>query len=133
LVLDWVDGSLGDPVDLSLKVVGWELGNDIGLVEGLWSSVSEESLVLSGSPGGEHVVSNGEGVLWVGIDLLVLSILLGEDVQSELVLLLGSVGDSVFREVLDESLLGEGKWSNVVAGVEAEVGSGGAEGVHEYY
>jgi hypothetical protein len=133
LVLDWVDGSLGDPVDLSLKVVGWELGNDIGLVEGLWSSVSEESLVLSGSPGGEHVVSNGEGVLWVGIDLLVLSILLGEDVQSELVLLLGSVGDSVFREVLDESLLGEGKWSNVVAGVEAEVGSGGAEGVHENY
>ena len=50
-------------------------------------------------------MANGEGVLWVGIDLLDLCILLGEEVQSELILLNCSIGKSVGCHVLGEGLL----------------------------
>jgi len=81
-----------------------DLGEDLDIVGGrcILTSVTEESLVLFSSPGGELVVSNGEGVEWVGVDLHVLGILLGEDAKSEVVLLLGSVGLTEVGEVLHE-------------------------------
>jgi len=90
LVLDGVDGTLGSPVDGVGEVVGGE-GDNGGLVNGLGSLVSEESLVLILGPGGELIVSNGEGVLGVGVDLVDLSILLGVESESELVLFLSSI------------------------------------------
>lgn len=87
LVLDWVHGTLGSPVDFN--IVGfWK---DLDVFLRLDTSVAEESLVLFLGPGGELVVSNGEGVVGVGVDLSNFSILLGEDVHSEGVLFRGSV------------------------------------------
>jgi len=133
LVLDWVDGSLGSPVD-----GGWEvdLGEDLNV--GVWvfllTSESEELLVLGISPGGEVVVSDGEGVLWDGVDLLVLGILLGEDGKSEVVLLLGSVGETELGHVLDEGTLelwGDERGLFVTeGGFKSEVSGGFAEVLH---
>ena len=100
MVLDGVDGTSGSPVD-----GGWDVdGGELGLLKGdvLWGSVSEESLVLSIGPGGELVVSNGEGVLWVGVDLIVLLVLSLEDGLSELVLFGGSEVESLFSDVFHE-------------------------------
>ena len=128
LVLDWVDGSLGSPVDGGGEVGGIE---DLDGGGGGLSLVSEESLVFVLGPGGELVVSDGEGVVLVSVDLLVLGVLLVEEGESEGVLLLGSVGDTVFGEVLDESLLDDGvDGGGVVTHVDSEESSGGAEGVH---
>jgi len=79
LVLDWVDGTLGSPVDGGFEVGLIKDGDVLGL---LLTSETEESLVFSISPGGEHVVSNGEGVLWVGVDLSVFGIVLSEDLSN---------------------------------------------------
>lgn len=88
--MDWVDSAFGSPVDLGCS--NWlERGNGLVLVECQWTSISEELLVLSISPGGEFVVINLEGIVWVSVDFEVLSILGLEDVQSELKLLLGSI------------------------------------------
>ena len=102
MVLDGVNGTLGSPV-LGGSVGLWKV-DVVGLVLSSLSGVSEELLVLGISPGGHEVVADGEVVL-SGVDLLDLGVLLGEEAHSELELLLGSVGDSVFRHVLDESLL----------------------------
>ena len=102
MVLDGINGTLGSPV-LGVSVGLWK-GDVVGLVLSSLSGVSEELLVLGISPGGHEVVADGEVVL-SGVDLLELGVLLGEEAHSELELLLGSVGDSVFRHVLDESLL----------------------------
>jgi len=53
--------------------------------------VSEELAVLFLGPGGEEVMSNGEGVGFVGVDLLVFSILGEEDLLSEGIFFLGTV------------------------------------------
>ena len=104
LVLDGVDGTLGSPVNGVSEVVGGEDGGlgELSVGGGL---VSEESLVLEVGPGGEHVVLEDKGVLG-GVDLLDFGVGLGEEVESEVVLLLGSVGKSPLGDVLDEGLLG---------------------------
>jgi len=47
-------------------------------------------------------VSDGEGVGWVGVDGLVVSILHEEDVLSELEFFVGGEVESVFGNVLEE-------------------------------
>jgi len=102
LVLDGVNSTLGSPVDG--VSIGWLKSDIVSLVLTSLSGISEKLLVLSISPGGHEVVADGE-VLLSGVDLVDLSILLGEEAHSELEFLLGSIGDSVFRHVLNESLL----------------------------
>ena len=127
MVLDWVDGTLGDPVDRILKVGGVEDGSLL-IREVSWSLVSEESLVLKIGPGSELVVTNSEGILG-GVDLSDLGGLLGEDGSSEFVLLLGSVGESESRDVLHESLFDFSRdWGFAL--VEAKHGTGRANEVH---
>ena len=77
-------------------------------------------------------MSDGEGVLWVGVDLVVLSVEGLVDTESELILLLGSVGDTVGRQMLDEVVLEQGEVSSRLAerAGETHVGSSSAEGVH---
>jgi hypothetical protein len=130
LVLDGVDGSLGSPVD-----GGGEAGlvKELNVSLSLLSSESEVLLELVLSHGGEHVVSNSEGVLWVRVDDNVLGILGGEDGKSELVLLGGSVGKSVLGDVLNERWLDHGAddWGLVAVGwLESEEPSNFAESVH---
>ena len=50
-------------------------------------------------------MSNNEGVLWVGVDLVVFSILGGEDVHSESVFFLSSVVEREVGNVIHESRL----------------------------
>ena len=127
LVLDWVDGTLGDPVDLIGKVGGVELG-DVVVLEVGWSLVTEDSLGLEFGHGGELVVSEDEGVLG-GVDLVDLSILLGEETHSEVVLLLGSEVETMGGNVLHEGLLEfDGDWG--FAGEETGVSGHGADHVH---
>jgi len=134
LVLDWVDLSLVVPVDL-----GWEvdLGEDLDVlleVVGVLSSESEKLSVLFLGPGGELVVSDGEGVVLVGVDLLVLGVLLGEDAESEVELFLSSVGESHLVDVVHEGTLdlwgGEVCFLLAHVGLESEVGGGFAEVLH---
>lgn len=104
LVLDWVNSSEGSPV-----LSGWDtFGGEGGVLNfgGVLSSETEKFFVLGVSPGGHEVVANGEGVLWVGVDLGVLSSLDIEDLFSEVVLFLGSIGDTVLGDVLEESVGG---------------------------
>merc|ERR1719420_2461166 len=96
------DGTLGSPVNAVGKVGGVE--EDLVSLVVLWKSVSVELGLLLSSPGGEVVVSNGEGVLG-GVDLLDLGVHVGEEVHSELELLLGSVGETMGVHVLEEVLL----------------------------
>lgn len=99
LVLNGVDGTLGSPVNLSLG--GWlELDNVVS-----WgNSGTEKLLVLSISPGGELVVTKLEGGL-LGVDLVDGLVLGGEELESELVLLLGAVGETVLLHVGGEGTL----------------------------
>lgn len=129
LVLDGVDGSLGSPVDGSGDG-GVEVSDDGVSWELLWSLVSEHSLELSIGPGGELVVSDGEGVGWVGVDSGVLHVLEGVDAKSELVLLFGSEGESVLSHVSDEGLLDGRDWGIVLAHVGSEKSGGSAEVLH---
>jgi len=99
LVLYWVDGTLGSPVNGS-----WEVDSGEGLwllSDGLLSLVSEEVLVLVMGPGGHVVVSEGEGVV-SGVVVVDHVFLLGELVHSELEFLSGSVGEAVIVHVVDE-------------------------------
>jgi hypothetical protein len=100
LVLDWGDSTLGSPVNGIGKVGGVESDSLLGM-KTLWGLVSEKLVALLLGPGGEEVVSNGEGSV-LGVDLVDLRFLLSEDVHSELELLLGSIGESVFVHVVDE-------------------------------
>jgi len=100
LVLNWVNSSLLSPVDCDglnrlIEFLGLEFS-------GVWKS-SHHSLGLILGHGGEHVVSNNEGVFWILVDLVVLSVLLGEDCLSEGVFSLGSIGDAVVGNVVHES------------------------------
>jgi len=125
LVLDWVDGTLGSPVDGVSKVGGVELNNVLVDLIGGWGLESEELFVLIMGPGGEHVVSNGEGVSLLSVDLSDLLVLLGEDLHSEVVLLLGSIGFSIGGEMLVEESLNSEFLRFVVAVVRLESEEGG--------
>ena len=101
MVLDWVNSTVVSPV-----VFGWDVdvGEDCWLHLGNvgWGSVSEHHLVFIVGHGGHEVVSNGEGVLWVGVDDFVLGILGHEDVLSEVEFFGSSEVESVFSNVLEE-------------------------------
>jgi hypothetical protein len=47
-------------------------------------------------------VANGEGVLGVSVDSSEFFLLLFEEIESELVLLLGTIGEAVLRDVVGE-------------------------------
>ena len=126
MILDGVDSTLGDPVDLIGEVGGVE---DLDGLLVLWHNLgTEDSLVLEVGEGSELVISNGEGGLG-RVDLLDLGGLLGEDVSSELVLLLGSVGESKFGNVVDESELDLSGDTGLA--VSTNVGVGSAKHVHD--
>jgi len=127
LVLNWVDGTLGSPVDLS--GVGFLEGNVVSWELTSLALVTEELLVLEVGPGGHEVVSDGEVGL-LSVDLVDLGILLGVEVESEVVLLFGSEVKTVSGDVLNEGLLDlHGDWLFAELGV-TEVGGGFAEFVH---
>lgn len=100
LVLDGTNTALLSPVLATVSALfepGW-LGIDI-----LWDTTE----VLGGllvSHGGEHVVTEHERVL-LSVDGVDLGILLHENLESELVLLLGSVGETLKFHVFSELLV----------------------------
>lgn len=96
LVLDGVNGTLGSPVDGIGELGVIEDDNVLGLVQ--LTLVAEDLLVLVVGPGGHEVVADGEGGL-LSVDLLDLSILDGELLKSELVLLGGTVHDAELVEM----------------------------------
>lgn len=127
MVLDWVDGTLGDPVD-GIGEVGSVEGGDVLVLEVLWSSETVHSLGLESGHGGELVVFEEEGVLG-GVDLSDLNILGGEETHSEVVFLLGSVVEAESGDVLHEGLLKfDGDWG--LALVDAGVSGHRADHVH---
>jgi len=103
LVLNWVDGTLGSPVN---RGSSWH-GEDSVLWEGLWSLVSEESLLLLRGHVGELVVSVS-GTTVHGVELSNFGVGLLELSESEFVLLFGSVGLSVLNNVAHERSLDGG-------------------------
>jgi len=130
LVLDGVNGSEGSPV-----LGGWDSfgGEDGWLGNGLVSSLESENLfVLLLGPGGHEVGSDGEGVCWVSVDLGEFGNLGVEDFLSEHVFFLGSIGDTVSSDVLEE--LGGGIDVFVFAEIGESEGEGGfAERVHLFF
>jgi len=109
LVLDGVNGSEGSPVlgvwesDFGENGWLWELSGIIRSDGGVeWGLVSEKFFVLGSGPGGHEVVSNGEGVGGIGVDLGIFNSVGIEDSLSEDVFFLGSVGDTVVSDVLEE-------------------------------
>lgn len=56
------------------------------------------------SPSGHEVVTDGEGVFWVSVDLSIGLGFLVEEFLSEHVLFLGSVRDTVLGDMLEEYL-----------------------------
>jgi len=130
LVLDWVDSSEGSPILGGWDSFGGENGGLLSRVV-LESSETEKFLVFLMGPGGHEVGSDGEGVLWVGVDLGVFSGFGGEDVLSEHVFFLGSVGDTVLSDVLEE--VGAGI-KFILADIFESKGEGGfAERVHLFF
>jgi hypothetical protein len=100
LVLNRGDSSGGDPVD-GVSVGGGEF---LDGERGRAGLVSGHSLLFSLSHGGHEVVSDSVG----GVRVVVLvdeSVRLVEDVLAEVVLLDGSEGESVLRDVLHEGVL----------------------------
>ena len=112
MVLDWVNSSEGSPVlgvwDSDFLENGWlwDLWNAIWVGGVQWGSVSEKLFVLLWGPGGHEVVADGEGVLWVGVDSSEFLGVGDEDLLSEQELGLGSVGDTVSGDVLEEIEVG---------------------------
>jgi len=130
LVLDGVDGSEGSPV-----LGGWDSfgGEDGWLGNGGvgWGLESEEFFVFLIGPGGHEVWSDGEGVLWVGVHLGVFSGFGVEDFLSEHVFFLGSVGDTVGGDVLEE--VGAGINVRFADILESKGEGGFAERVHLFF
>ena len=129
LILDGVDGTLGSPVDLSLSGLG-ELDNVLGLS----TAATKNSLVLGVGPGGELVVTKLE-VSLLSVDLVDGSILGGVELISELVLLLGAVGEAEVDHVLLEGTLEGlvlGRLLVAVVGLDTGPGGGFAEELHLY-
>ena len=134
MVLDWGDGTLGDPVDGVSEVGLIEEGGVLGGLKLVL--VTEEFLVLSGGPVGHVVDTNGGHTSVLGVVVLELGEGLGELSLSESELGLGSVGFTVLSNVLDEfvvlgseSLTSEelsSLWGLVVKGDDGK-GGGGTE------
>ena len=102
LVTDGTDGTLGSPVDggVELGLIN-EVGGGLELGHVLVSETAELGLLLLGH-GGEHVVADGGGLgrnRVVGLDESLSNL---EEVLSEVVLLNGTVGESVLSDVLHE-------------------------------
>jgi hypothetical protein len=115
LVLDGVDGTLLSPVN---RGSSWHGELEV-FWEGLWSLVSQESLLLSRGQVGELVVSiSGRSVH--GVKLSNISVGLLELLESEFVFLFGSVGLSVLNNVAHERSLDGG-----------DFGVGGSRGSEE--
>jgi hypothetical protein len=78
-VLNKINSSLGSPVDLSGgKIV--KFLNFHSVVLGWKSSGILLSLIFG--HGGEHVVPNDEGVLWIVVNLIISSVSLSEELHS---------------------------------------------------
>jgi hypothetical protein len=134
LVLNWGDGTLGNPVDGISKVGGIEI---LGVVEfGLHGSfVSVHLLLLIIGPVRHEVVTAGLGGLF-GVALLNLGVSVFELGSSESVLGGGSIGFSVLGNIVDEFVVGSGHnlrveklgsfWGLVVKGNDGK-GGGGTE------
>jgi hypothetical protein len=120
LVLNWVDGTLGSPVN---RGSSWH-GEDSVLWEGLWSLVSKESLLLLRGHVGELVVSVS-GTTVHGVELSNFGVGLLELSESEFVFLFGSIGLSVLNNVAHERSLDGGDF-----GVGSSRGSEEGNGSH---
>jgi len=130
LVLDIVDSSFSSPVNRCRKVVGWKFSDSLILTNLRWK-FSSESVQLIFSQGGELVVSNCVSILWVGVDLIELGISLGKLVKSERILLLGSIGKTMVRNMLSELLFdGNGGIWNEIALVDSSISNSLADNVH---
>jgi hypothetical protein len=101
LVLDGVNSSERSPV-----LGGWDsFGGEDGwfsFLNVLWGSETEKFLVFIIGPGGHEVVANSEGVVLVGVNFSVFSILSIEDSFSHSVFFRSSVRESVFGNVVKE-------------------------------
>ena len=134
LVLNWGDGTLGDPVDGVGEVGLIKDGDVLSTLELVL--VTEESLVLRWGPVRHVVDTDGGHTSVLGVVVLDLGEGLGELSLSELELGSGSVGFTVLSNVLDEFVVLGGEslvseelgtlWSLVVEGDDGKSG-GGAE------
>lgn len=128
MVLDLkCNGTFISPVNLG-GVRFWK-GNSLTSDLTSLSLISEHLLVLEVGPGRHEVMGDGEASL-LSIDLFDLSVLLGILIKSELVLLFGTEGESIFRDVIDEGLLElKGNWL-IAELIEAKVGSSFTDSLH---
>jgi hypothetical protein len=131
LVLDSVNGSEGSPVlglwDSFSGEDGWLSNGGVS-----WGFESENFFVLIIGPGGHEVGSNGEGVCWVSVDLGVFGGFGVEDFLSEHVFFLGSVGDTVLCDMLEEFVGGINLF--ILADIFESKGEGSfAERVHLFF
>jgi len=131
LVLDSVNSALGSPVNGVGEVGSIKHNNVLAFLS---DSTSEELLVLFMSPGGHVVVADGEGLL-AGVDSVNLSVLNGELLVSEAVLLLGSVRDTVLSQVSVEGVVRLVHHVVLLALVvlDTSEGSGFAEELHLFF
>lgn len=108
LIFNWVDCSLGSPVNWISEVIGFEVG---WLFHGWgwWVFESIQFLGFEFGHGWEHVVTNFEIDL-SGVDFIDFSILLFIKLESEFVFFLGSEAESVLLDVLNEVCLEEWEW-----------------------
>ena len=106
LVLDGGDGTLGDPVDLIGEVGGGEVLDGVGLLE--VSSVAVHGSSLLRGVVSELVNTDGPGIAVLGVVLLNKSEVLGEVVESVVVLTSGGVLSVVLGNESEESMLGSG-------------------------
>jgi hypothetical protein len=90
LVLDFVDGTLGSPVNTGGKVVSGE-PRDHSMSVLVVRQSSEMSLSLILGHGGELVVASNEGVVWIGVNVMDIGISACKLLESEIVLFLGSI------------------------------------------
>ena len=115
------------PVDLN-SVSFWK-GNSLTSDLVSLALVAEHLLVLEVGPGRHEVVGDGEAGL-SSIDLVDLSVLLGILAKSEFVLLFGTEGESILRDVVNEGLLElKGNWLFAELFV-AKIGSSFTDSLH---
>jgi hypothetical protein len=100
--LNWVNSSFLSPVNFDILNSGCLIelfGLEVSVV---WKS-SHHFLGLILSHGRENIVSNEESIGWIVVDLIVSSILLGEDFHSKGIFFLSTVRDTIVSNVFHES------------------------------